>query len=41
MRRPDPDDLVAVTIPVLAEAVAVTFFIGVAVLLCGIFSGAI
>lgn len=41
MRKPDPGDLVAVTIPVLAEVVAVVFIIGAAIILTGIFCGSI
>lgn len=37
----DPIELVAICIPLLAEAVVVTFFIAVAVLLAGIRAGAI
>jgi predicted anti-sigma-YlaC factor YlaD len=37
----DPVEFVAVAIPLLAEAVAVTFTIAVAILLAGIWSGAI
>ncbi len=39
--KPDPVEIVAVTVPVLCEAIAVVFFIGVAVLLAGIWSGSI
>jgi hypothetical protein len=43
MREQDgeQDTLVLIAIPVLAEAIAVTFFIAVAILICGIMSGAI
>ena len=41
MRKPDPVELVAVTIPVLAEAIAVVFSIGVAIIITGIWAGAI
>jgi len=34
-------EIVAVTIPLLAEAVAVMFFIAVAILVCGIRAGSI
>jgi hypothetical protein len=41
MREPDPVEIVAIAIPLLAEAVAVTFFIAIAILIAGLRSGAI
>lgn len=41
MNDHDPVDLAAIAIPVLIEAVAVTFMIGCAMLLVVIFSGRI
>lgn len=41
MRKPDHTEIVAVAIPVLAEALAVTFTVAVAILLAGILSHAI
>jgi hypothetical protein len=41
MNRPDHVEIVKIAIPLLAEAVAVTFAIAVAILICGIRSGAI
>lgn len=37
----DPVEIAAITIPLLAEAVVVTFFVAVAILIVGIRSGAI
>lgn len=41
MNKRDPVEVLAIAVPVLAEAVAVAFFIAVAILLAGIRSGAI
>lgn len=41
MHKPDPVEIVAIAIPLLAEAVAVVFAIAVAALICGIRAGAI
>jgi hypothetical protein len=41
MRKPDPVEVIAITVPLLAELVVVSFAIGVAILWAGILSGAI
>jgi len=41
MRKPDPVEVVAITVPLLAELVVVGFAIAVAVLWSGIIAGAI
>lgn len=41
MRKPEPVEIVAILVPVLAEAVAVVFTIGIAILLAGIVAGRI
>lgn len=41
MSTRDPVEIAAIAVPVLAEAVAVAFFIAVAILIAGIRSGAI
>jgi hypothetical protein len=41
MNRPDPVEVVKITVPLLAEAVVVMFTIAIAILIVGIRSGAI
>ncbi len=40
MRKPDPVEIVAVAVPVLAEAIAVTLFIGMIAVYAALFAGA-